>query len=75
MLEFRVARQGMPSFIQTNTTWDNKTAIAVRKARQQDAVIAENSGVPRQSFGVQFNNMFDNINNAKAGCRSCRGTF
>jgi hypothetical protein len=75
MLEFRVARQGMPSFIQQNTTWDNKTAIAVRKARQEAAVNAEKSGVPKQSYGVQFNNMFANINNAKAGCRSCRGTF
>ena len=75
MFEFRITRQGIPNFIQQNTTWDNKTAIAVRTARQEAEAKAESSGVPRQNFGVQFNNMFANIKNAKAGCRSCRGTF
>jgi hypothetical protein len=27
------------------------------------------------SYSVQFNNMFVNIQNAKSGCRSCRGTY
>lgn len=27
------------------------------------------------NYPIQFNNMFSNITNAKAGCRSCRGTF
>ena len=34
-----------------------------------------NAHVDKTKYSVQFNNMFTNLSNAKAGCRSCRGTF
>jgi hypothetical protein len=34
-----------------------------------------NARVDKTKYSVQFNNMFTNLSNAKAGCRSCRGTF
>jgi hypothetical protein len=75
MLEFRVARKGMPTFIQNKTTWENKTANAVRQVRQQAAAEAEKNGTPKPTYPLNFQNMFLNINNTKPGCRSCRGTF
>lgn len=40
-----------------------------------NAVGVANAHVDKTKYSVQFNNMFTNLSNAKAGCRSCRGTF
>ena len=65
MFEFKINhRQTAMTFSELNTR--NKKSVP------QPTTSDTNKN---KSYAVQFNNMFTNIEHAKAGCRSCRGTY
>lgn len=61
MFEFRINRQ--------------QTSMTFSGLKNPSKNLAPTSVSKSTNYTIQFNNMFSNITNAKAGCRSCRGTF
>lgn len=67
MFEFKInQRQKAMTFSELN----------MRSKKSVSQTTSTNTNKPGTgTFSVQFNNMFTNIQNAKSGCRSCRGTY